>query len=105
MTDILEGWAIALSASTENGIDLMQRGLAARQSYNSSVHHPFYMSLLAQNRARVGNVKAALDLCGAAQERARRTEEQIWLAELHRERAICMRLSMTGSHRALITSS
>jgi predicted ATPase len=84
MTNILEGWATALSGSTEYGIDLMQRGLAARESHNSSVHHSFYMSLLAQIHARVGNVKTALDLCSAAQERAQRTEEHIWLGELHR---------------------
>jgi predicted ATPase len=45
---------------------------------------PYYLSLLAQARARAGDVQGALTHCRDAQEAAQRTEEQIWLSELHR---------------------
>jgi len=51
---------------------------------NVAYHRPYYTSSLAQIHARTGDVRLALALCIDARQRAQRTEEHIWEAELHR---------------------
>jgi predicted ATPase len=84
LANVFEGWATSWSGSAEHGISLMQQGLTYREHNNNTANHPYFMSLLAQIHARNGNVKEALLLCSDAHERAQRTEEIVWLAEMHR---------------------
>jgi predicted ATPase len=82
--DVFEGWAISWSGNPESGIALMQRGLANRDTNGNVIHQPYFLCLLAQIHSRVGDVRKVLTLCDDAKERAQRTEEYIWLAELYR---------------------
>jgi predicted ATPase len=84
VTGFYKGWAVSSSDGAENGIALMQQGLAILEARNAVMQSPYFMSLLAQMHTRVGDLQPALDLCVYAQERAHRTEEHIWEAELYR---------------------
>ena len=54
------------------------------EAKNSVIQSAYFMSLLAQIHARVGDFQTALAMCVDAQERAQMTEEYIWDAELYR---------------------
>jgi predicted ATPase len=62
----------------------MQQSIAVLEAKNVASHVPYFMCLLAEAHARTGDVQSAGALCGDAQKRIRRTEEYIWVAELHR---------------------
>src|SRR5262249_27413981 len=81
---VFEGWAMSWSGSAEHGLSLMERGLACRELNNTTGDHPYFMSLVAQVHARNGNVNAAIAMCSDAYGRAQRTEEHVWIAEIHR---------------------
>jgi len=68
----------------ENGITFMQQALALLDAKKVGIHVPYFMSLLAQIQAAVGNIQSALALSSDAQERIQRSGQHIWLAELHR---------------------
>jgi class 3 adenylate cyclase/tetratricopeptide (TPR) repeat protein len=84
MTTICKGWALSSSDEPENGMALIQQGIDHLDSKRVAWQRPYWLSLLAQARARAGDVQGALALCRDAQETMRRTEENIWLSELHR---------------------
>jgi predicted ATPase len=84
MTTFYKGWAVSSFDEMQNGIALMHQALTLLEIKNVANHVPYFMSLLAQIHARAGDVHSALALCGDAQQRVRRSEEFIWLAELHR---------------------
>jgi predicted ATPase len=84
MSGFFKGWAMATRDGAENGITFMQQALGLLDAKNVGIHVPYFMSLLAQIHARVGNLPSALALCREALERLERTEQHIWLAELHR---------------------
>jgi class 3 adenylate cyclase/predicted ATPase len=79
-----EGWAMASSEEVEKGIALMQRSLALLEAKNVASHRPHFLSLLAQVQVREGDLQSALALCTDALERARRTEQQYFDAEIYR---------------------
>jgi predicted ATPase/class 3 adenylate cyclase len=84
VTGFYKGWAVSSSDGVENGIALMQQGLAMLEARNAVMQTPYFMSLLAQMHTRVGEFQKALALCVDAQGRAHRIEEHIWEAELYR---------------------
>jgi predicted ATPase len=84
MASFYKGWAASSSGGTEHSIALMQQGIVILDANNVAYHRPYYTSLLAQIHARTGDVRLALALCTYARERAQRTEDHIWEAELHR---------------------
>jgi len=79
-----EGWAMASSDEVEKGIALMQRSLALLEAKNVASHRPHFLSLLAQVQVREGDYQSALALCTDALERARRTEQHYFDAEIYR---------------------
>jgi DNA-binding SARP family transcriptional activator/class 3 adenylate cyclase/predicted ATPase len=81
---IFEGWAVSWTSGPESGISLMQKGIADVDAKNLTFFVPLFTSLLAQARGRVGDFQSALALCIDARERAQRSEQYIWEAELHR---------------------
>jgi predicted ATPase len=81
---IFEGWAVSWTSGPESGISLMQKGIADVDAKNLTFFVPLFTSLLAQVRGRVGDFQSALALCIDARERAQRSEQYIWEAELHR---------------------
>jgi class 3 adenylate cyclase/predicted ATPase len=84
MSGFYKGWAMATPNGTEDGITVMKQALTLLDAKYVAIHVPYFMSLLAQVHARVGNIQSALAICSDAQERIQRTEQHIWLAELHR---------------------
>jgi predicted ATPase len=84
VTSFYAGLAVSSSDGAENGIALMQQGLAILETKNSVIHSPYFMSLLAQIHARAGDVQSASDLCIDAQERAQLADEYIFEAEQYR---------------------
>jgi predicted ATPase len=84
MAVFYKGWTASSSDELQNGIALMHRGLTLIEAKNAANHIPYFMSLMAQVHARAGDIHSALALCGDAQQRIRRSEEFIWLAELYR---------------------
>jgi predicted ATPase len=84
VTTICKGWALSSSDGSENGIALIQEGIDHLKAKRVAWQRPYWLSLLAQARARAGDVQGALTLCRDAQETVQRTEEHIWLSELHR---------------------
>jgi predicted ATPase len=84
ITTICKGWALSSSDGSENGIALIQQGIDYLKAKRVAWQRPYYLTLLAQARARAGDVQGALALCRDAQETVQRTEEHIWLSELHR---------------------
>jgi class 3 adenylate cyclase/DNA-binding SARP family transcriptional activator/predicted ATPase len=81
---ILEGWAVSGTTGPQNGISLMQQGIADLDVLKTTLHLPYLTSLSAQVHGRIGDFQSALALCIDAQERAQRSEQYIWEAELHR---------------------
>ena len=81
---IFEGWAVSWTSGPESGISLMQKGIADVDAKNLTFFVPLFTSLSAQVHGRIGDFQSALALCIDAQERAQRSEQYIWEAELHR---------------------
>src|SRR5262249_23806897 len=50
----LRGWALAVSGQREEGIAQIQRGLAAYQLMGTMAFRPYYLALLAEASAQVG---------------------------------------------------
>jgi class 3 adenylate cyclase/predicted ATPase len=84
MSSFFKGWVLATCGEAENGIPYMQQALTLLDTKNVGIHVPYFMSLLAQSYAAVGNTGAALDLSRGALERVQQTGQHIWLAEMHR---------------------
>jgi tetratricopeptide (TPR) repeat protein len=83
MTSLYKGWAVSFEELTA-GIALMQKGLEILESKHVASNLPYFMTLLAQVHARAGDLQLALCVLNDAQERARQSEEHIWIAELYR---------------------
>ncbi|NOJ38406.1 ATP-binding protein [Bradyrhizobium australiense] len=81
---IFEGWAVSWIGGPESGIALMQKGIADVDAKNLTFFVPLFTSLLAQARGRIGDFRSAVALCIDARERAQRSEQYNWEAELHR---------------------
>jgi predicted ATPase len=62
----------------------MQKGIADVDAKNLTFFVPLFTSLLAQVRGRTGDFRSAVALCIDARERAHRSEQHNWEAELHR---------------------
>jgi class 3 adenylate cyclase/tetratricopeptide (TPR) repeat protein len=84
ITTICKSWALSSSDGSENGIALIQQGIDHLDGKRVAWQRPYFLTLLALARARAGDVQGALALCRDAQETVQRTEENIWLSELHR---------------------
>ena len=80
----LEGWAIAKNGNTANGIATMEKGIAALDERGMAYHVPHFACLLAELYAQTGDIQSGLRWCADARERAERTEELLWTAELLR---------------------
>ena len=96
-----KGWAVSSSGSIKNGIAVMLRSLALLEARNVAVYIPYFMSILAEARARTGDLRSALALCRDAQQRAQISEEYIWLPEQHR---IEGRASLPSANRRPISA-
>ncbi len=78
------GWAEAELGDTQNGIEQMQRGLAAYEATGAKLWSPYFLGLLADQLARAGRFEEGLATILEGLTQAERTGNGYSLAELNR---------------------
>ena len=88
----LEGWALAREGRTEQGIEKIGQGIAAYCATEAELWRPLFLGLSAEAHALEGRQAEARQLLTEAVDRAERTGERWFEAELHRlEGAVMIR--------------
>jgi DNA-binding winged helix-turn-helix (wHTH) protein/tetratricopeptide (TPR) repeat protein len=78
------GWAAAELGNAEQGIEQMQRGLAAYLATGAKLWCPYFLGLLAGQLAKAGRMEEGLVAVAKGITLAEETEERYSLAELYR---------------------
>ena len=81
---VLQGWALVRNGRDQEGLALAREGVATSDSLGVKWHGPRYLVLLAEIRARVGDLPEALRLVERARAQVQHTEEGLWEADVHR---------------------
>jgi predicted ATPase len=81
---VLRGWVLAQEGQVMEGVSLVQRGVAKLDALGTAFHRCHYLGILAGLYAQLRDGTAGLDTIEHAYDQARRTEEHLWLADLHR---------------------
>jgi predicted ATPase len=81
---VLQGWALVRDGRDQEGLALAREGVATSDSLGVKWHGPRYLVLLAEIRARVGDLPEALRLVERARAQVQHTEEGLWEADVHR---------------------
>jgi class 3 adenylate cyclase/predicted ATPase len=82
---LMRGWALAQQGRAEDGVAEMQRGIKAWQVTGAELGATYFSALLAEVYGQVGKPKKGLAELSLAHERAKRTGERWWEAELYRQ--------------------
>jgi tetratricopeptide (TPR) repeat protein/type II secretory pathway predicted ATPase ExeA len=83
---IVKGWTSASLGLHQEGILLMEEGIAAAESTGATIGRPRYLTALAEAYGKIGQVDKALTLLAQAEKITSITEERFYEAELHRLR-------------------
>jgi predicted ATPase len=83
---LLRGWALAESGQGEAGITQIQQGLAASRATGATRDRPYYLALLAEASAQVGQTAAGLEALAEALATLAKSTVRWWEAELYRLR-------------------
>jgi predicted ATPase len=78
------GWAGAELGNAQQGIEQMQRGLAAYEATGAKLWSSYFLGLLADQLGKAGRVEEALAITAKALTYAEHSRERYSLAELHR---------------------
>jgi predicted ATPase len=81
---ILRGWALAELGQGEEGIALIQQGLAAVRATGTELGWSYNLALLAEAHGRVGQIEKGFSALAEALTVVDRTEERRYEAELYR---------------------
>jgi class 3 adenylate cyclase/predicted ATPase len=81
---ILHGWALTEQGRAEDGITRLQDGITAWRTLGAELFRPYYLSLLAEAQARVGNPTEGIRLLDEALASVHNSTEHWWEAELYR---------------------
>ena len=81
---ILLGWALTAQGQKAEGVDQVRQGLAAFRATGAELARPYYLALLAEAYAKVGQQEDGLTLLAEALATVHKTGERLWEAELHR---------------------
>ena len=84
---VLAGWARMDAGETELGLRLMEQGLADLKASGTRAWLPYYMFLLAEAKARIGDIAQALEAANKALEVAEQTGQGFFKPELLRTQA------------------
>lgn len=84
MSTIYRGWALAQHGQGVEGLTHVRQGLATFRAMGSEMFAPFYLTLLAEASATVGQVEEGLICVAEALATAKKTEEGYWEAERYR---------------------
>jgi predicted ATPase len=82
----LRGWALAACGQGEEGRAQIQRGLAAYQATGATLYRPYYLALLAEASAQVGQTAEGLEALAEALATLPKSGVRWWEAELYRLR-------------------
>ncbi len=84
MGEILRGWSLALQGSPQEGVFLIERGIAMWREIGAEVSLPYYFFLLAEARGKNGNPQEGMKVLDEALSILSRTRDRWWEAELYR---------------------
>jgi predicted ATPase len=82
----LRGWALAVSGQGEAGIAQLHQGLAAYGATRATRDRPYYLALLAEASARMGQTTEGLEAVTEALATVAQSAVRWWEAELYRLR-------------------
>jgi predicted ATPase len=80
----LHGWALAEQGRMGEGVAKMRQGMAAWRAMGADLHRPYFLALLAEARAKMGQVEEGLRLLAEAFTIVRHNGESLNEAELYR---------------------
>jgi TOMM system kinase/cyclase fusion protein len=83
---LLRGWALAARGHGEEGITQIRQALAANRSTGSTRERPYYLALLAEASAEVGQTSEGLEAVAEALAMLAKSGVRWWEAELYRLR-------------------
>ncbi|MGH8059930.1 MAG: hypothetical protein ACREOH_22280, partial [Candidatus Entotheonellia bacterium] len=81
---VLRGWTLAESDQGEEGITQIHQGLAAYQATGATLYRPYYLALLAEASAQVGQTAEGLEALAEALATLPQSGVRWWEAELYR---------------------
>jgi predicted ATPase/class 3 adenylate cyclase len=81
---VRRGWALAEQGQAEEGIQQIQRGMAAHRATGDELFHPYHLALLAEAYGKAGQVEDGLIALAEALATVDRTGERQCEAELYR---------------------
>ncbi|MDJ0947887.1 MAG: adenylate/guanylate cyclase domain-containing protein [Alphaproteobacteria bacterium] len=79
-----KGWALAQEGSIDDGIDLMQQGMAGLEAINFVYWRPLILACMAEAHGKLGNHARALELLNEAQDIVDAGGERWFESEIHR---------------------
>jgi len=81
---MLRGWALAEQGQGAEGLAQMQKGFTVWQANGQELGKPFWLALLGEGYARVGQIEEGLHVLAEATAMAQTRELRVWEAELNR---------------------
>jgi adenylate cyclase len=87
---VLRGWAIAAECNTGEGVALLRKGLEDWKATGAVTYYTYFLGILAETLVRMGETTDARSILDEAIALADTSEEQLFLAELHRLRGIAI---------------
>jgi adenylate cyclase len=84
---ILRGWALTELGRIPEGLESIRRSLAATQSAQSEIWHPYIFCLLAEGYGKLKHPGDGLAALASASELMEKNGERYWEPEVHRLRA------------------
>jgi predicted ATPase len=87
---LFKGWALAKLGHADEGIRLMEAGLASERKMGMREDFPVYYDMLADIHGDVGRMEDALSFVEEAISIADRTGIKYWLAELYRRKGVLL---------------
>jgi predicted ATPase len=97
----LRGWALAVSGHDEEGLTQIRQGLAAYRATRATRDRPYYLALLAEASAQVGQTTEGLEAVTEALATVAKSAVRWWEAELYRLRgALLLQHSVAQSGEA-----
>ena len=84
MGKIMRGWALTTREQDEEGLRQMHHGLTDFRASGAEAFVPYYLSLLAEGYARLGQVEAGLAVLQEGWEVMERTGQHVYRAEMSR---------------------
>jgi tetratricopeptide (TPR) repeat protein len=79
-----QGWALATSGETEEGVAQMRQGIRDWRKTGVKLNTPYFLTMQAEALGRIGDAEEALELLEEAQSIADKLGEHFWAAETMR---------------------